>query len=229
MRSPNTTVLTTAITTTTGSGDNINVTDTAGGTSLKWITKPFLAAATLATKVQCSIWAKETSAAANSGVGVNLYPYSADTEGSVFLDHNDTVELTTSFAAQRILTAAATSQAFAIGDRLVIKLFAVAVGTMGAVTGGHIIDYDGPTAGADGDTYIDILEDFRCNERQVGSGSTVWDPGMTDAPLTRCIDVLQEMVARKYISNAATVRQVLDSMTFERNILCPRTAITIPV
>lgn len=226
MRPPGSTALSTSVTNTTGSGDNIAATDTAGGTALKWITKPLLAAATLVTKVQCNIWAKESNASANAGVGIQLVNYTAAAEDQTFLDSNDTVECGTSAAAMRWTTVAATSQAFAAGDRLVVKLQAVAVGTMGAsqtVT----IDYGGPTAGADGDTYLDIIESFRVNESQFGSGAT---PYLNVAPgrLTGMIDEIQRGIDMGYYSSSATVRSVLDLLTYERNLLCPRTAQTTP-
>jgi hypothetical protein len=228
MKNPSSTALVTSVTNTTGSGDNIQATDTAGGTALKWITKPLVAAATLVTKVHASIWAKESNASANAGLGLNLYPYSAASEGSVFLDHNDTVEAGTTISAHRFLTAAATSQAFAAGDRLVVKLFVVAVGTMGGsqtVT----IDYDGPTQGADGDSWIDILEDFRVDEVQLQSGaSTLYAAGMSAGKLLELRDAFDYGVDRGLWTSAAQIRAARDLVQFELNKICPRTAITIP-
>ncbi len=230
MRSPNTTALTATATTTTGSGDDIQVTASAGGSALKWITKPIGAAVTLATSVQVNIWAKETSAAANTTIAVNLYPYASASEGSVFLDDDaNTTELTTSIAAVRYTTAAVTSQAFAVGDRLVIKLFASAVGTMGAVTGGLVVDYDGPTAGADGDSWIDIVEAFRVNETQTGSGATPFRTYESTGMLTAMIDNMQRGVDIGLYSIDSSIRSAIDTCTFERNLLSPRSAVTTPV
>ncbi len=229
MRSPNTTALTLSTTTTTGSGTSIQCTDTAAGTALKWITPPLGAAQTLVTKVFCNIWAKETSAAANCTVSIQLFPYAAASEGSVFLtDTAYTTELTTSFACQRYITAAATSQVFAATDRLVIKLFIINVGTMGAVTGGALVDYDGPTENADGDTYIDIQEDFRVNKKQFGAITNITQPYISAAKLNGMIGNLNEIVTAGYAPMNATIRKSIDQLQFELNNLAPRNSQTIP-
>ncbi len=229
MRSPNTTALTLSTTTTTGSGDDIQATDTAGGNALAWITPPLGAAVTLATKVFINIWAKETSAAANCTVAVTLTLYTAAAESTVFLDDDAfTTELTTSFAANRYASTAVTSQAFAAGDRLVIKIYASAVGTMGAVTGGFLVDYDGPTEGSDGDSYLDIQEPFRVNKMQFGAGTAPLDPSSSDGHLTRGIDTLNDYVGRKFFPMNCTIRKAIDQLTFERNLLSPVTKQVIP-
>ncbi len=230
MRNPSSTALVTSATTTTGSGDDIQCTDTAGGTALKWITKPFQAAVTLATKAFLNIWAYEATAAANCNVACNLYPYTTS-EQAIFLDDDSIqTELTTSAAAQRYATVAVTSQAFAIGDRLVLKLFASNAGlTMGAVTGGLVVDYDGPTPGADGDTFIDILENFRVSETQFGSGATSYKQFGSEGRFTSMIDAMQFGVDAGYYGLNSTVRSAIDTCWFERGLLAPRYTPTTPV
>ncbi len=229
MRSPNTTVLTASKTTTTASGDDIQATDTAGGTALKWITAPFGAATTLATSVFVNCWAKETSAAANCTVAFNLTLYTAAAESTVFLDDDGyTTELTTSFVGVRYATTAVTSQAFAVGDRMVIKIYASAVGTMGAVAGGMVVDYDGPTEGADGDTYLDFQEPFRVNKFQFGAGTAPIIPALGDGFFTRGIDALNDGVNFGFFPMNATIRSAVDAMTFQRNLLSPVTKQAIP-
>lgn len=230
MKNPSSTALVTSVTATTSSGDNIPATDTSGGTALKWITKPLLASVTMVTKVFVNAWIKESNASANAGVGIALHPYTADSEGSVFLDANGTVEAGTTIGAERFLTAAATSQAFAAGDRLVIKLQAVAVGTMGA-SQTLTIDYDGPTAGADGDTWIDILEDFRVNETQLKNGTTPLLPrgGNAIGNLLAMQEHIQRGIDYGFYTTDAKVRSALDLLQYEINIAAPRTAISVPV
>ncbi len=230
MRSPNTTALTLSTTTTTGSGDDIQCTATAGGTALKWITAPFGSAKTLVTQVFCNLWCKETSAAANCGPSIELYPYSASTEGSVFLDDDALqTEITTSFAAVRWMTVAATTTDFAVGDRLVIKVYVSNVGlTMGAVTGGFLFDYDGPTDNADGDSWIDIQEDFRVNKKQYGASTNLTVPGISTGKLQSMITALNDGVTMGYFPMNCTIRKAIDQLQFEQNTLSPRNSQTIP-
>ncbi len=229
MRSPNTTALTLSTTTTTGSGTSIQATDTAGGTALKWITPPFLTAKTLVTQVFCNIWAKETSVAANCTVSIQLFPYSAASEGSVFLtDTAYTTELTTSFLAQRYTTVAATSQAFAAGDRLVIKLYIINVGTMGAVTGGALIDYDSPNENTDGDTYIDIQEAWRVNKPQFGAGTAPINPGPSTGYYTKAIDTIRDAMGLGLFTTDAKITCAIDQLTYQRNLTSPVTKQATP-
>jgi hypothetical protein len=229
MKSPITTALSNSATTTTASGTSIQATATAGGTALKWITAPLGAATTLATIGFVNIWAKETNASGNCTVSIQLFPYSAAVEGSVCLtDTAYTVELTTSYVAQRYATAAVTSQAFAVGDRLVIKIFIINVGTMGALTGGALVDYDAPTEGVDGDTYIDIQEPFRVNKQQFGAGTAPHDPAVSTGYCTNMINVLNEGIAHGYYPMNAQIRAAIDSVTYERNLLSPVTKQVIP-
>ena len=92
---------------------------------------------------------------ANAGIGMILAKYTSSEQAAFLTDHVDALELTTAITQHRVQTGLPTSTAFAAGDRLVIKMTVAAVGTMGAsqtVT----MDYDGPTAEADGDSYIDV-------------------------------------------------------------------------
>lgn len=230
MRSPATTAKTATATTTTASGDDIQVTDAAGGTALKWITKPLLAAATLVTAVHANLWCKETSAAANCGPAVNLYPYTSGSEGSVFLDDDAyQTEITTSIAAVRYTTVAASSTILAAGDRLVIKVFVSNAGlTMGAVTGGFVFDYDGPTAGADGDSWIDILEDFRVSETQVFNGALPFKAGFSTGLLVGMQGAFQRGIDAGLYTADAKVRSALDSIQYELNLQSPRSSLSTP-
>ncbi len=230
MRSPNTTVLATSATTTTGSGDDIQCTDTAGGTALAWITAPFGAAKTLVTQVFCNVWAKEATAAANCCPAITLTLYTAAAESTVILDDDALATETSAVStlANRWMTAAVTSQAFAAGDRLVIKLYASAVGTMGAVTGGLVISYDSPTENTAGDTYIDIQENFRVNKFQYGAGTAPIVPALGDGFFTRGIDAFNDGVNFGFYPMNATIRSAVDALTFQRNLLSPVTKQAIP-
>lgn len=146
----------TSVTNTTGSGTSIQATKTGGGTVLKWISEPISAGFTLSGTVTCNVYAKEQSAANNATVQCQLYKYSGS-EGASIFSANFGSELTTSIAANN-WTGSPSSTAFSTGDRIVLKLFVVNVGTMGAGTPGVTADYDGPTDAADGSTWVQINE-----------------------------------------------------------------------
>ncbi len=220
MRNPAGTALVTSVTATTSSGDNIAATETSGGTALKWITKPFLAdVAVSAGLVFCNIWAVEASAAANASVGVVLAEYTTSdtTEQAAFLDFNYATELTTSVARTVFMTTAPTPTTVDAGNRLVVKFQAVAVGTMAVST--ITVDYDGPTEGADGDTFITINEPIRVNEAQLGSGTVPPVPGYGQGFYQTIIDGVEALVGAKAISYNQSVRSLVDDCGFQRDNL----------
>lgn len=145
---------TNSVTTATASGTNIQCTKTAGGTALAWVSQPFSATATISGDITVNTRAKESGAAVNSKMRCRVYILSAGVE-TQFGSGDASAELTTSDAAQNF-TITPTSQAFAIGDRLVIKFFVTNAGTMAAGT--VTMTYGGATGAAAGDTYISLTE-----------------------------------------------------------------------
>lgn len=217
-RSPSSTALVTSVTNTSASGDNIAATDTAGGTALKWITKPMLADTIIpAELVFLNTFAKESAAGANAGLGLRLAEYTSS-EQAAFLDFNNSVELGTTMILRRLVTTAASVTTIDAGNRLAIHLDVIAVGTMGAgetVT----IDYDGPTEGADGDTYIDVPVLIRVSEQQIGSGTSPLPlvAGFGKSFYQRIIDDLTALTDGLAVATNCTVRQVIDECGFKRD------------
>jgi hypothetical protein len=201
MRNPYTTGKVTSVTNTTSSGDNIECTDTAGGTAVKWITKPMEKDVAIAGMVFQNIWCKESNASGNAGVGMTLHEYTTS-EQTAFLDTNGTVEAGTTIAPMRQLSAAPTGTTIDAGNRLAIKLQTIAVGTMGA-SQTLTVDYDGAASGVDGDTYIDLAEELPVSEVQQKSGSSALDPGLGHGQLVKLSMALQEIVDAKLASGTA--------------------------
>jgi len=154
----------TAVTNTAASGTNIQVTKTAGGTALAWISEPLHAGFTLSGTVTGNPYGKESATGANASLRWRLYQYTGGAEGAAIAVCQATAELTTSITLKGC-TATPTSTVFAAGDRIVAKLFlencnatsGCPAGTMGGsqtVT----VDYDGPTDAADGSTWIQLNE-----------------------------------------------------------------------
>lgn len=218
-RSPNAaSTFTTSVTDTTGSGDNIVATDEAGGTELGWITAPLASAVAItALPVLVNVWAKESNAAANAATGVSLHEYTTS-EQAAFLDHNHSTELTTTIARIPYLTANPTATTIDAGNRLVIKLEVVAVGTMGAsqtVT----IDYNGATAGSDGDTFILLNETLTAGESQYAGGAVSAIPGGPRVGhYDDLVKNLNALVAAELFTNDAPLRDVITEMEYQRDL-----------
>jgi hypothetical protein len=124
----------TGIVNTASGGTNIQWTATAGGALIQWVTGKSTTAWTLAGTVNVKLWALESAIQANSGARLRLYRRSTagvETEitGSPW---DQGTEFTTSNAAYT-WSFTPTSTAFAIGERLVIKMHITAAGgTMGS-------------------------------------------------------------------------------------------------
>lgn len=151
--------LTTSVTNTVaGPTSGVQCTRTAGGTALSWISPPLAAPVTIAGTVTLNTWAKEAATANNAGMQVTVHQYTT-TEQSAFLNTERGTELTTSVSNQN-WTATPTSTAFATGDRIVVKWWINDAGGTIASGGSVTMDYNGPTAGADGETYVRFSENI---------------------------------------------------------------------
>ncbi len=140
-----------------GPTTGVQLTKTAGGSALVWISPPLAAPVTIAGAVKMNAFASESQPSCNCGMQVTLYKYSGGSVGSAFLNSERGTELASSISQQN-WTATPTSTSFAIGDRIVIKWWINdAGGTMG---NGKTVttDYDGSTAGADGDTWVQFTD-----------------------------------------------------------------------
>lgn len=205
----------TAVTTATALGDNIAMTLTAGGTTAKWITKPMLAdVAIKATPVYVHFPALESAGTVNAGIGLRLAEYTSS-EQSAFLDYNHTVELGTTAALSTstvFVTSVPSATTIDAGNRLVIAPDIVAVGSM--ASGTVTMTYNGATEDGTGDAFIEISENFRTNESQMGSGTNVILAGQGKGKFTAIIDGLEFFQAAGVISQA---QPIIDMLTLERN------------
>lgn len=212
--SPNaSTTVSTAVTNTTASGSDINMTDSAGGTDVLWITMPFLNDVAFAGRAVANIWAKESNASANAQVQYLLKEYTTSAQ-SAFQTSAFGTELTTSIAQDQWSDALDTPTTVDAGNRLIIQPQITNSGTMGAsqtVT----MDYNGSTTGADGDTYIMMNENILIDGSQFGNGAQPLIAG--DGPSTmpfgdwvRELDpVVSSMTATPNAANWGDVRDEL--------------------
>jgi len=146
-----------AITTTTASGTNIPVTETAGGQALTWFTEPITVQVTIPStsgQVTPLIRARESATSVNAGVAITIDR--CDNSGTVLSNILTTAaigaELTTSEAA-RTLSYSVTATTMNVGERIKFTIRIVNVGTMGAGTA--TVAYNGPaTAGETRVTFV---------------------------------------------------------------------------
>lgn len=196
-------------------GTTTSVTDTAGGTALKWITMPVLTAVTIAGSATMTGWISGTSTS-NFGFSVDLNKFSGTTETTApfMLDAVRSQRAQATEAKFNWLPTAPTSTALSVGDRLVIHLNAV---TLGSTTPNQtaIITYDGPDEGISGETYITLTEAIRVSSRQVGGIRGASYTNESRSHLNGTANSLTGFVQSLVISSGATVQSVIDDLTNE--------------
>lgn len=162
---------TTAITTATSGGTNIAVTATAGGQALTWFTEPITTAITVSGTVTVNVRGLESANTTNAGAGILIER--TNTAGVV----QSTIVADTTIPATiteygttdgaKTSTYTPTSTSMAVGERIKVTLKVRNVGTMG--TGTVTNSYNGPAAGASGDTYVTFTENIVTDEQIEGS------------------------------------------------------------
>src|SRR6202158_1356488 len=148
---------TTSVTNTAAGPATLQWTKTGGGTLLQWVSAPLSSAVTISGTVTFNTWALESATAANAGVRVTVQRDTAS-EQAAFITQAQGTELTTAISNRNFTASGYTPTAFSAGDRIVVKWWiADAGGTMGS---GRSVtaDYDGATAGADGETYVEFSD-----------------------------------------------------------------------
>ena len=135
-----------------GASAGVQLTLSAGGTAISWITDRLSGTDLSATAWVLHAWAKESAAAANAAIRWQILPFTV-AEQTAAIDNNAGTELGTSSADVAITSAAATATTLADGNRLVLKILIDDAGTMGAsqtVT----VSFNGQYPGAEGDSYV---------------------------------------------------------------------------
>lgn len=166
--------------TTTSSGNNIRA-FTAATTS--WVSPPLSAGVTIQDTITFNIWAKESATGVNSSIRVVVERLNnAGTFQSTVVDSSFVTELTTTILAKN-WTATPTATTFITGDRIRIYIYVVAAGTMGAGT--VTLDFAGPTAAADGDSYVKFLHTISLNADETVTSSVTFRQIMTNQAVKR--------------------------------------------
>ena len=147
----------TAVTNTQASGTEIQLTKTAGGSTVAWISGRVPAGGFTLTATDISAWQHESNMLANIGGRYRVFRYQpgptiTELGGGPF---NDGVEMNTS-AREDLWAGNVTDQAFSENDRILLRLYLTNVGTMAS---GHTgtLTFNAASA-ATGDSFFNIAE-----------------------------------------------------------------------
>jgi hypothetical protein len=153
----------TAGTSATAGGTNIQVTISLGGQALQWFSEPITETVTISGTVTPNIRGNESANTVNAGAGVLIERCNnaGAVQSTIVADTVVGAEYGTSDAA-RTANLTPTSTAMAVGERIKVTLKVRNVGTMAAGT--VFNSYNGPAAGASGDTYVRFAENIRTDE-----------------------------------------------------------------
>ena len=157
--------VTTAVTTSTASGTNIQVTATAGGTALTFFSEPLTEGVTISGTVTPNLRGLESANGVNSGLAllVERANNAGVANSTVIARQVIGAELGTTEAA-RTASLTPTSTIFAAGDRIRVTISLINVGTMGAGT--VTMFYNGAASAASGDNFLTFTETFVTNDIQ---------------------------------------------------------------
>ena len=161
----------TNLTTNTVAGTTVGIelTNGAGGTPVEWISPPVAADVTISGTITANIWCAENSMNANVAINVIIDIIRAATFGA---DGSNAIQniVQSTFATEMALSTRAannfttgmtsgayTAQTLNRGDRLRIRIIGDDAGTM-ATGFTFSASMGGPTAAADGDTYVTFTE-----------------------------------------------------------------------
>lgn len=139
------------------SASTLTATTTTGGTwiTIGYFSTPPLEKFTFSGSISCNLRGLESNNLANASLGARFYKWTrAGGLGAQLIQASATLELGT---AEGAVTASATAPntEFLHGDVLVVEIGAINIGTMGS---GRTVSFvfNGPTAGASGDSYITV-------------------------------------------------------------------------
>lgn len=153
---------TTSVTNTVaGLSPGVLVTKTAGGTGLRWYTNPLNALTFSSNQVTINFRGLESNAMANATLHFTVWKCNGDGTGASNLWPlpADQAELGTVEAALNYTSSPGGGKSITDGQRLFLDVFMDdAVGLTMASTFTVTLFYDGPTAGASGDSWIEFVD-----------------------------------------------------------------------
>jgi hypothetical protein len=153
-RSTNPSIVRAVTSTVAGPTAPFQITRTAGGATLKWITDPLDGTDLTNAAWESHIWASESNGLANVTVRVQVVRFT-NAEGATVLDSNPGTELGTAVADTAYSTATGAVVALAVKERLVIYVY-LDDATAGNMATGYTVNvsYNAELANAEGDSYL---------------------------------------------------------------------------
>lgn len=150
-----------SVTTSTVAGTTLGVEVDGGGFPKHFISPPLDQDVTISGTVTFNVWMAESNMAAN--VGAQVVIERINSQGAIVstvVNHEKATELPVTTRAAQNWTATPTSTAFLKGDRIRVRVAGNDGG--GTMASGYTFSFaqDGPTAGADGDSYVTFTETF---------------------------------------------------------------------
>lgn len=123
-----------------------------------WFTPPLSSGVTIASNIDYSLTGSESAIQLNSGGRFVLYRWSAATGGivSTIMTSATTSEFGTSASRNAITAAAPTSTAMAVGDRIVIRVETMNVGSFGGNSSRTWSIQTDAASGSTGDTFVNF-------------------------------------------------------------------------
>lgn len=145
----------TAVTNATVSGTEIQMTKTAGGSTIAWIS-PRVATGFTLTSTDVGVWLAESAMTTNI---VGRYRVFRRTSGGTVTElgggpFTDDLEMTQTTPTEMLWVGNVTDTVINVDDRLVLKLFLANIGTMAAGTGTLTFNTTTPP----GDSYFNLVE-----------------------------------------------------------------------
>jgi hypothetical protein len=203
-----------------GSGLATSTATTVAGTTLgleipnapvEWITPPIDSDITISGAITGNIWASESNMSANVAINFVVDKIAA-TDGAIteIVKSARTIELAVLTRAVNNFTATPGAGVSCLkGDRLRIRIFGDDAGTM-AASFTFDLGYNGTTAAADGDTYIEFNETFDFQTTDP-TGTTLYPTSTASDVATADVD--REMWTSRGSSAGTNVRNVPNGWT----------------
>ena len=127
---------------------------------VEWVSDPVSADVTISGAITFNLWSLESSMNANVAINAIVEKIDGTTLArTTIVQTARTTELGTTIAAANFTATPGSSVVVHKGDRIRVRIYGDDAGTMGSGFT-FTVDTNGPTAAADGDTYIEFTETF---------------------------------------------------------------------
>jgi hypothetical protein len=150
----------------TVAGTTLGIEVTDGTIPMEWLSEPVSADVTISGTITANIWAAETDMTANVAINVVIDIVRSDSSNTIVNIVKSTrvtecaiTNRTVNNFTTGMASGGYTAQTLNRGDRLRIRVFGDDAGTMGAGFTFYI-GFSGPTAAADGDSYVTFTENI---------------------------------------------------------------------